>query len=346
MNFTKKEEMKNIKEYYIMGCGELGQYLKTFFEQNLTAKFLGFLDNKKNGQIIYKPQDIPDKNIFIFVGSINYMFEMYSQLKTLGFNNIITFAELTNIYTELQSYNQAYMALQNDYKQNNNKYEQVMNLLADSKSKEILSNIIEYRKTLDINIYNKIASPYSKQYFEDFMKNIPDIFIDGGGFDGDSILSAIENHIRFNKIYFFEPDINSLIKAKENLKDVEGIEYFQCGISDSEKYLKFNAKGTLGSSFIDDGNIKLKCIALDDVIKEDKAYIKLDIEGAEIDAINGAKRLINNNSPFAICVYHKPSDIWEIPLLIQNINPNYQLYLRHYSNNIFETVLYGVPLND
>ncbi|GAB7141326.1 hypothetical protein RsTz2092_12990 [Deferribacterales bacterium RsTz2092] len=75
---------------------------------------------------------------------------------------------------------------------------------------------------------------------------------------------------------------------------------------------------------------------------EDRAFIKFDIEGAEVDGINGARRLLRNGSPFAICVYHKPSDFWQIPQLILSINPNYRLYLRHHTDYVSETVLYGV----
>ena len=90
----------------------------------------------------------------------------------------------------------------------------------------------------------------------------------------------------------------------------------------------------------DSGDTEIDCVALDDIVKENTALIKMDIEGAELDTISGAKHLIENGSPLAISVYHKPSDIWMIPELILSINPRF--YLRHYSNCIYESVLYGV----
>lgn len=69
----------------------------------------------------------------------------------------------------------------------------------------------------------------------------------------------------------------------------------------------------------------------------------MDIEGEEQRALAGATEFIEKGSILAICVYHKPLDIIEIPKLILKINQNYKFYLRHYTNCIFETVLYAIP---
>jgi hypothetical protein len=69
----------------------------------------------------------------------------------------------------------------------------------------------------------------------------------------------------------------------------------------------------------------------------------MDIEGAELEAIKGAKRIIEEQKPkLAICVYHKPEDIWELPELILSYNKEYKFYIRHYSYKDNETVLYAV----
>ena len=72
----------------------------------------------------------------------------------------------------------------------------------------------------------------------------------------------------------------------------------------------------------------------------------MDIEGSEKFALEGSKRLIENNSVLAVSVYHLAEDIWKIPLIIMNLNPNYKFYkffLRHYSDINTETVLYCIP---
>jgi hypothetical protein len=70
--------------------------------------------------------------------------------------------------------------------------------------------------------------------------------------------------------------------------------------------------------------------------------LKLDVEGAEIPALKGAVRTLQNQKPkLQVCVYHKPDDLWEIPLLIHQIEPGYQFFLGHHRQGLFETVLYA-----
>jgi hypothetical protein len=73
-------------------------------------------------------------------------------------------------------------------------------------------------------------------------------------------------------------------------------------------------------------------------------YIKMDIEGGELEALKGARNIIKSAMPIlAICVYHKQSDFWEIPLLIRSITEGYRFFLRAYSWSGFEVVCYAVP---
>ena len=71
--------------------------------------------------------------------------------------------------------------------------------------------------------------------------------------------------------------------------------------------------------------------------------IKMDIEGSELEALKGSKKVIQRDKPrLAICIYHKPEDMTEIPLYIKELVPEYKLYIRHHSNAGTETVLYAV----
>ena len=71
--------------------------------------------------------------------------------------------------------------------------------------------------------------------------------------------------------------------------------------------------------------------------------IKMDIEGAETEALKGAKMIIKRDKPvLAISIYHKPEDIIELPELISDIHEGYKFYLRHYSLSWYDTVLYAI----
>ena len=88
----------------------------------------------------------------------------------------------------------------------------------------------------------------------------------------------------------------------------------------------------------------VKAVCIDDVLyKEKVSFIKMDIEGSELAALKGCKKIITRNNPkLAICVYHKSEDLIEIPKFILSINPNYKLFLRNYAPSATETVLYAI----
>lgn len=90
----------------------------------------------------------------------------------------------------------------------------------------------------------------------------------------------------------------------------------------------------------------IKTLTLDAVLnqREDKVtYIKMDIEGAEGAAIDGAKKIIMEDHPkLGVCIYHKEEDLWELPYKIMKEFPDYKVYIRHHSNTTIETVCYAI----
>lgn len=92
-------------------------------------------------------------------------------------------------------------------------------------------------------------------------------------------------------------------------------------------------------------NIDIACAALDDLLLNTAVdFIKLDVEGAEIPALLGGRRLIETHRPtLAISLYHRPDDLWAIPATLDSICPNYRLFIRQHYFNSFDSVLYAIP---
>lgn len=177
-----------------------------------------------------------------------------------------------------------------------------------------------------------------------------EVFVDGGSCDGMSSVRFVEQcKGRYKKIYCFEPDNRNIDKLKQNFmsRDIENYEIIGKGLWDESKELSFAANGT-ANSHIAEGEennvVKIDVISLDEVLDGERAsFIKMDIEGAEYKALEGARNTITKYKPkLAICVYHKAEDIWELPGLILEMRPDYKLYFRHYSDNSTETVLYAL----
>lgn len=344
--FDKISEMLETGNNYIFGAGKLGEKIYQVLHKN-SIKVSAFIDNHpKTGNLCGIPivslDKVENKSVNIIISSINYMYDLEKQAQECGFKNTISFGILTEIFKELQSFNPAYNGLREDYIKNKKKYSCLREILDDEYSKTVLDTLILYRQTFDSSVYSGIYDRNSVQYFENFIPK-SEIFVDGGAYDGENTIDFISRYPDYKKVYLFEPDTESIKLAKTKLDKFNNIEYFEYGISDKSKTLRFDSRHDFGSVISDTGETEIKCIALDNIIREEKAYIKMDIEGAELDGINGAQRLISNGSPLAICVYHKPQDIWKLPERIQELYPNYKFRLRHYSSCIFETVLYAIP---
>lgn len=215
-------------------------------------------------------------------------------------------------------------------------------------SEYLIRNGIDQKCIYDIRAYY----PFYRKgvYFdEDFITySDEEIFVDAGCYDLSTTISFMDRCSNVKKVYAFEPDpgnYQKCLKSKEHIKGQSEICIYPCGLWNEKTELKFKAFGGVGSQISDQGNVTVKTCALDDIIEKNDivTFIKMDIEGAELKALEGAKELIKRHKPkLAVCIYHKPEDMLTIPLYIKSLVPEYKLYIRHYGNTIYETVLYAV----
>lgn len=183
------------------------------------------------------------------------------------------------------------------------------------------------------------------QYFDDVVKlEDGEVFIDGGCFDfGTSKL--LLSKCKADKIYAFEPDVSNLEKVKAEVEKMQlsNVELIPAGMWDCNTTLHFNSQGSIMSRVDENGEEEIKVVSIDEVVDGKVTFIKMDIEGSELKALHGAEKTISKYKPkLAICIYHKLEDIIDIPAYIHSLVPEYKFYIRHYSFNAAETVLYAV----
>ena len=170
-------------------------------------------------------------------------------------------------------------------------------------------------------------------------------FLHGGAFDGDTLRSAAASQYAIEAAIAFEPDPVNCAKLKQYVSSLsnEEIHVSPCGIYSITTCLNFAAGGLPSSKSDEHGDTKIQMVALDDVIPSFRPnLIKFDIEGAEYEGLLGARQIIRENRPgLAICLYHRPQDMWRIPLLVKSWGLGYRLFLRVHKNNGFEVVMYG-----
>ena len=170
-------------------------------------------------------------------------------------------------------------------------------------------------------------------------------YVDGGAYNGDTLIE-FANLRTIASAWLFEPDRDNFAALKKNLRtSTVAAHCLPLALSDGYQILSFSEgngeAGTISSS----GTAHIAAAALDDVFPTQAVdFIKLDVEGAEIAALNGSVQLIERCRPtLAISFYHRVQDLWEIPAWLAAHCEDYDFALRQHYYNSFDSVLYAVP---
>ena len=175
-----------------------------------------------------------------------------------------------------------------------------------------------------------------------------EVFVDCGAYDGDTIRSFCkESKDSFAYIFGFEPDPANFIKlskSRSTLPRQESISLQRAAVGASSGTVTFSADGS-AASHVGGGDIVVDCVSLDETLSgAGPTYIKMDIEGAELDALTGARNIIERHSPvLAICSYHLQNHLWKVPLLIKSLNDRYRFFLRPHFLEGWDLVTYAIP---
>ena len=147
------------------------------------------------------------------------------------------------------------------------------------------------------------------------------------------------------KAYIWEPDAENISRISRTLKNFTNYEIKPFAMWSRKEQLHFSGTGSQISQVSTFGKSIVQADSIDNQhLDEPVTFIKMDIEGAEPEALKGAELTIRKYKPkLAICIYHQPSHLYEIPLWIKSTVPDYRIYIRHHSNRQAETVCYAVP---
>lgn len=295
------------------------------------------------GKMIYSPQKLLDEVNGTFVVLICgwYARNIAHQCDKMG---------ITDYFSEYWMNNsrmKTHYLLQTDVPKE--RIEKILDYLEDEQSKRVLLKIIE-KRAQGISDYTDIYD--DNEYFRDdfFLWSNEEVYVDAGAYNGDSIVGFIKKNSRFKKIFAFEADEDNYKMLTESyvfqaFKD--RMEIFNKGVWNTGGVLDFVSGMEVSCKVNVDvnesgRNTQIECVALDDVIREAVTFIKMDIEGSEMMALEGAKKLISTYKPkLAICLYHKMDDLWSIPEYIHSLVPEYKMYIRHHGHLWCDTVLYA-----
>ena len=228
---------------------------------------------------------------------------------------------------------------------NRRQYRSLEARLQDAESRRILRQLLDFRLTADPAFMESFSVRTRDQYFEPFLGSMDAaVFVDCGGYDGDTTELFAARYPAYARIHCFEPSPSNLALARLRLQGLRDVELIGLGVSDVPGRLAFDAGSGSASAVGGDGDTAIEVTTVDRYLAGPVSFIKMDLEGWELKALAGAERHIRDEAPaLAIAVYHDIRDFWRIPQWVLGVRDDYEIALRHYTEGWSETIMYFVP---
>jgi FkbM family methyltransferase len=268
-----------------------------------------------------------------------------SMLDRLGVSNLdyFTFLRLSGLPLKGVVFNEGF---DDDFEVNKTEYDWVRSRLSDSPSISFFDNLVSFRRTLDVRYLTSFVSNERNQYFEEFLnlKKEGEVFFDVGCFDAKNSITFSRLCPAYRAIYAFEPDPKNYLVCCDAFSQLRDAAVYNVALSVESSILSFVSNQSRSSVSANSGEVEVSSKRLDDFAIDEPTFLKMDIEGSEADALLGARSVISRCRPrLAIAAYHRVGDFYRIPRLVFSMVDDYDLYLRHYTESIYETVMFFIP---
>lgn len=227
------------------------------------------------------------------------------------------------------------------------KYKDAIWIIGSRKYQNEMIEDLQHRKVDVVNIlwlhHEYLFAMRGEQYFDLFDPLEREIFVDAGCFDGKTIEEYWDwLGEKEGKVYSFEPIKRQYDNVREKFEKDDRVILYNFATWDKEEEIVFADVGD-ASRPSNEGEVVCKGITLDKLLNDEKVtYIKMDVEGSELKTLQGARNIIMRDKPrLAISIYHKPEDFMELALYVLELVPEYKFYIRQYTSDTRETVLYA-----
>jgi FkbM family methyltransferase len=291
-----------------------------------------------------------DAVFFITIRNENHWYmETVSQLKSLGCLHVSSADPIAWRFPgSLQP--ELFYGLPHKLYENSDLVFRVGELWCDDVSRaEYLGNI--RLRALGDRSWFREPNPQNSYFVEDIYRlKTTDIFVDCGAFDDDTIRTLLMRQQNWTGIEAIEADTDSFSKMETYVRTLDlsiqnRIHLHQCAIGDKCGKVRFENSGKASSTMMEDSGTVVDLMTIDVLFESNPtSIIKMDIEGAELAGLVGARKVIERDRPIlAICVYHTPEDLYALPLAMHDIALDYSLYLRTHGGDAIQTVAYAIP---
>ena len=224
----------------------------------------------------------------------------------------------------------------NTLKNNTDKIEWLYDHLEDNLSRASLNALIKswltfsMQEALNVSVYSTINGVMNPDIFPVYDQ---EVFVDCGAYIGDTVAEFVnEFNQDYKTIHTYDISEPTVSLMKENLKNLRNIVFNVKGVADKQGELSLagvDAPFHGNRLVMQSGSSRVPIVKLDDDIKEPITFLKIDVEGLDKEALNGARNhIIKYHPKIHVDTYHKLVDFFEVPLLIHGIDPSYRFYLR------------------
>ena len=326
---------------YIYGAGKYGnKVLKKLKEKRPDVVFKGFIDTYREGKGIIPWRIFKEKKPecdLIIIGSEVYWEEMKRNLESIGYKYVIPALDRLEVSEEEL---EAFKTVEDMISVGKETYNLIVNARIE-RDFELIMKFYGKKKNRDERYFEFISLPENA------------IVIEGGVFRGEiskKILSFLGSN---GEIHSFDIYGDKFISA--DLKQDPRLHIYPFALWKEKTTLyfpidfeKFTPGGTYVLSEKQANTVEVPAISIDEFVNSKNLtrvdFIKMDIEGAEVEALKGARETIREFKPqMAIAVYHELSHYYEIPLYIKDIYPGYRIFFEHYSPGFDESIMYFLP---
>ncbi|HWX56729.1 MAG TPA: FkbM family methyltransferase [Verrucomicrobiae bacterium] len=308
-------------------------------------------DSAGNIKIVQPSEAVRDYPDAVYVTAVYNHTPLRRQLRELGAVRVITYAALFRQYPSVFL---PYFALDlpSRLAENAIQINAAAEIWADAESRELYLALMQWFKTLDSDAVPRPDSP-AKMYFPGFLRLRPDeVFADCGAFDGDTLRQYLRaTKGQFSHVTCLEADPSNfelLRNWARTLPQKDRITLVHGAVTHDGKNVQFSASGDVAAHKVTDNGeagqvITVPGVRLDDLTPS-PTFVKMDIEGSEMGAIQGGERLLRSGqTAWAMTLYHHLEDFWVIPLHFRSAAPQLKLFLRHYAEDYAETICYALP---
>lgn len=328
---------------YGMGLGA-EKILDIFEQKGITcAGFFaseGFVRGHSfKGHLVHTLREIEEKvDDFIVVLAFAASYEpLYSTILDIGRRHLLIAPDVPVAGDGLFTYEY--------FRENRDKFEEVYDLLADDTSRKTYENIINFKISGNPKYLDLCTSPREEVYGSIVDLKDGEVFVDLGAYKGDTATEFVraceEKGVKYGMIHAVEPNRKNYEKLKKNTEDFN-IRCYNAAAYDTSGKVNFTSNEGRMARISSKGDDLIDTISVDD-ITDNATIIKLDVEGAEYQAIEGASKNIGNGAQVMCALYHRNEDMFKLPLQIHELAPELKLYVRHELYiPAWETNLYAV----